>query len=280
MMTQGEYRKNLNSFMDAERSFSRMAAIGGIRESFIHFFAPDGIGFNPEPHSPKEYYASQPEEKKPLQYLLAWEPKVAECSGRGDLGFTTGPVKFIDLGPDKKPITHMAYFSIWRKSPDGELKVVFDLGTPMATQPVFPKQMVVRGVPRPALVTMDILDRAKQNIERFEEDVRKSTAEELPKTLELIYNKEMIAYRPGAMPLQSQSEAYDWHKKNKLALKEWEIRKTEVSGSADLVWCWGSYSGELNDKPVRGYWAHVWKSEIGKGWHIVADVMNIVPPKG
>ena len=277
MTVQGDYRKNLNTFMDAERAFSRMAAIQGMRNSFLRFFAPDGIAFDPHPHVAREKLEKMPEEKKPLQYLLAWEPRIAESSGRGDLGFTTGPVKLIDLGPDKKPIQHMAYFSIWRKMPDGELKVVFDLGTPMAQEPAFPKSMKVRGEPKPALVTMDMLDRAKSLIERFEVDVRKSTEDELPKTLELLYNKEMIAYRPGAMPLQSENEALGWHKANKLKLSEWEIRKTEVAGSADLVWCWGSYSGEQNGKPVKGYWAHVWKSEVGKGWHIVADVMNAVP---
>lgn len=277
MSAQGEYRKNLNTFMDAERAFSRLAAIHGMRYSFLQFFAPDGIAFDPQPHVAKEKLAKQPEEKKPLEYLLAWEPRIADCSGRGDLGYTTGPVKLIDLGPDKKPIRHMAYFSIWRKMADGELKVVFDLGTPMEREPVFPKQMKVRGEPRPALVTMDMLDRAKSLIERFEEDVRKSSAEELPKTLEMLFNKEMIAYRPGAIPLQSESEALAWHRANKLKLTEWDIRKTEVAGSADLVWCWGSYAGEQDGKPVKGYWAHVWKSEAGKGWHIVADVMNSVP---
>ena len=274
---QGDYRKNLNTFMDAERAFSRMAAIQGMRNSFLHFFAPDGIAFDPYPHVAKEKLAKMPEEEKPLKYLLAWEPRIAESSGRGDLGFTTGPVKLIDLGPDKKPIRHMAYFSIWRKSSDGELKVVFDLGTPMDAEPTFPKAMKVRGEPKPALVTMDMLDRAKSLIERFEDDVRKSTAEELPKTLEMLYNKEMVAYRSGSMPLLSEKEAVDWHKANTLKLTEWEIRKTEVAGSADLVWCWGSYAGEQGGKPVKGYWAHVWKSEAGKGWHIVADVMNAVP---
>lgn len=276
---QGDYRKNLNSFMDAERAFSRMAAIQGMRNSFLHFFAPEGIAFDPEAHVAREKLAKLPEETKPLAYLLAWEPRIAESSGRGDLGFTTGPVKLIDLSPAKRPIQHMAYFSIWKKMPDGELKVVLDLGTPMAQEPAFPKSMKVRGEPKPALVTMDMLDRAKSLIERFEEDVRKSTPEELPKTLEMLYNKEMVAYRPGAMPMLDESEALGWHKTNKLKLTEWEIRKTEVAGSADLVWCYGSYAGELNGTPAKGYWVHVWKSEAGKGWHIVADVMNSVPAK-
>jgi len=279
LVPQGEYRKNLNTFMDAERAFARMAAIQGMRNSFLHFFAPDGVAFNPHAHIARDELTKQPEEKKPLDYLLSWEPRIAESSGRGDLGFTSGPVKLIDLSPAKKPIQHMAYFSIWQKNADGELKVVFDMGTPMAVEPTFPKQMKVRGEPKPALVTMDMLDRAKAVIERFEEDVRKSTTDELPKTLELLYNKELIAYRPGSPPLQSEAEALAWYKSNKLKLDSWEISKIEVAGSADLVWLYGKYSGELNGAPTSGYWAHVWKSEIGKGWHIVADLMNVAPAK-
>ena len=275
----GDYRKNLNTFFDVERAFAKMCALKGARESFMHFFAPDGIAFNPGPVKAKDDYSAQPPETTPLKYLLAWEPKVAECSLRADLGFTTGPYRMIDLSGQGKPIQQGCYFSIWRKQPDGELKVVFDMGTPMATPPVFPNQMKVRGNPSPAFVTADLLDRAKSNIERFEDDIRKSTPDELPKTLEMAFNKELIAYRAGSSPLQNEADALDWHKKNRLALSDWEIRKTEVAGSADLVWCWGRYAGTLNEKPVQGYWAHVWKSEIGKGWHIVADVMNVVPAK-
>lgn len=279
LMPQGDYRKNINTFMDAERAFARMAAFAGMRDSFHHFFAPDGIAFNPEPHLAKEHFAKQEPEKKPLEYLLAWEPRIADSSGEGDLGYTTGPVKMIDLGPEKKPISHMSYFSIWKKQDSGELKVVFDLGTPMASEPVFPKQMKVRGAPSKALVAPGMVERVTDLIKRNEEDIHKSTAEELPKTLELLYNKEMTAYRTGAMPMLSEIEALGWYKTNKLAIKDWEVRKVDIAKSGDLAWCWGSYTADLNGKETRGYWAHVWKSEIGKGWHIVADVMSMLPPK-
>ncbi len=275
LLPQGDYQKNLNTFMDVERAFARMAALRGIRDSFSHFFAPDGIAFNPEPYNVREFYTKQEEEKKPLEYLLAWEPRLAEASGDASLGYTTGPVKFIDLSPEKKPIRHTAYFSIWKKQESGELKVVFDMGTPMEAEPPFPKQMKVRGAPSQALVAPNMVQRVTDLITRNEEDIHKSTVDELPKTLELLYNKEMIAYRPGSLPLQSEAEALGWYKANKFAIKDWEVRKVDVAKSGDLAWCWGSYTAELNDKPVKGYWAHVWKSEIGKGWHIVADVMNV-----
>ena len=64
LVPQGEYRKNLNTFMDAERAFARTAAIQGMRNSFLHFFARDGVAFNPHAHIAREELLKQPEEKK------------------------------------------------------------------------------------------------------------------------------------------------------------------------------------------------------------------------
>ncbi len=279
MMPQGDYRKNLNTFMDVERAFSRMSAMAGIRESYQHFFAPNGIAFNPDSYTPKEFFSKQEPEKKPFEYLLAWEPRIAESSGGADLGFTAGPSKFIDLSPEKKPIQHAAYFSIWKKQESGELKVVFNLETQLAAEPAFPKQMKVRGATAKSLVAPGMVERVTGLIRRNEEDIHKSTVDELPKTLELLYNKEMIAYRTGAQPLQSEAEALVWHKDNKLEIKDWEVKAVDIAQSGDLAWSWGTYTADLNGNPTRGYWAHVWKSEVGKGWHMVADVMNMLPPQ-
>ena len=47
--TAPDYRKNLNTFMEAERAFARSCAMGGIRASFMEWFADEGIGFAPDP---------------------------------------------------------------------------------------------------------------------------------------------------------------------------------------------------------------------------------------
>lgn len=273
-----DYRKDLNTFMAAERAFARTCALQGMRASFIQWFAPDAIGFTPHPVKQREEFEKMPEEKPPFASLLSWEPKIADCSSKADLGFTTGPYKLIDMA-GKKPISHGAYFSIWRKQKDGQLKVVLDLGTPMDEAPAFPMQMKVPGPPSPALVTMDMVDRAKALIKASEEDIAKSNAEEVPKTIRQLYDARPIVYRAGSGPIQTSAEAVTWWTDAKLSLKEWTIEATEVAESADLAYCYGKYVGEKDGKETTGYFVHVWKCQLGKGWHIVADAMTAISPE-
>ena len=55
---------------------------------------------------------------------FSWQPEVATVLDSGTLGLTSGPV----LAPDGKRIG--AFNSVWRRSPDGSWKIVFDRGCP------------------------------------------------------------------------------------------------------------------------------------------------------
>lgn len=53
---------------------------------------------------------------------FAWKPELAEVSGRGDIGATSGPVTVADG-------KLVAFFqSTWRREPDGRWQIVFDNG--------------------------------------------------------------------------------------------------------------------------------------------------------
>jgi ketosteroid isomerase-like protein len=55
---------------------------------------------------------------------FSWKPDVAEVIGRGDLGYTTGPVT-------SAAGTLTAHFhSTWRRGADGRWRIVFDNGYP------------------------------------------------------------------------------------------------------------------------------------------------------
>lgn len=272
-----DYRKNLATFMEAERAFARTCAISGFKASFIEWFAEDGLGFNPHPVKQREALAKLPDETKPFKTLLSWEPKVADCSSKGDLGYTTGPFKVIDLGGGK-PIQHGAYFSIWKKQKDGSMRVMLDLGTPMAAAPTFPDRMRVQGAPSPAFVTMDLIDRAKAIIAGYENDIAKSAAGEISKTLNLTYTRYPVVYRVGSAPILTSGEATKWWDDAKISIKDWQVLETNIAESGDFGYCYGKYTAEQDGKATSGYFAHVWKCELGKGWHLVADVMSVIPP--
>jgi len=277
LASEPDYRKNLNTFMEAERAFARSCAMGGVRNAFIEWFADDGIGFTPDPVKRKETFAAQPAEERPFKSLLTWEPKIADCSSVGDLGYTTGPYKVIDLSGAKKPIENGAFFSIWKKQSDGTMKVVLDFGTPMAAAPTYPPLMKVLAQPSPALVTMDLIDRARSTISGFENDIAKSKAEELPKTLALSYNQFPITYRTGQPPILTLAEAIKWWTAAKITIKDWQVTATTIAESGDFAYCYGKYTADQDGKPANGYFVHVWKCVTGKGWQLAADVMSNVP---
>ncbi len=55
---------------------------------------------------------------------FSWRPEVAAVLDSGSLGLTSGPV----FAPDGKRIG--TFNSVWRRSPDGSWKIVFDRGCP------------------------------------------------------------------------------------------------------------------------------------------------------
>jgi hypothetical protein len=84
-----EKKSALDAIVEAERAFARTSVEKGIRDSFIEFFAEDGINFQPHPTKTREAYAKQP--VNDLSYTLNWHPVSADVSQAGDLGYTTGP---------------------------------------------------------------------------------------------------------------------------------------------------------------------------------------------
>ena len=125
----GQYKQSpaLASLVEAERAFARTSVEKGIRESFIEFFADDGIGFDPHPIKVKEAYLKQPAPATRPPVVLDWQPVYADVSRAGDLGYTTGPYTFTNNAPDKKSTHYGFYFSIWKKQADGSWKAVEDM---------------------------------------------------------------------------------------------------------------------------------------------------------
>jgi ketosteroid isomerase-like protein len=129
---------SLQSLVEAEKNFSKTFAEKGFRDSFISFFAEDGIGFGPHPEKTKESLSKAPADTFPLATLLTWQPVFADISSSGEFGFTTGPLLITDQTPQKRPARHGMYFSVWKKQSDGSWKVAIDMGvgTPEAIAPI------------------------------------------------------------------------------------------------------------------------------------------------
>ena len=101
---------NLASLVAAERAFARTSVEKGIRDSFLAFFADDGINFQPHPVKTREAILKRPAPAKRPPVTLNWEPAYADVSQAGDLGYTTGPYVLTDQSPQPSPPRYGFYF--------------------------------------------------------------------------------------------------------------------------------------------------------------------------
>ena len=82
--------ENLQSLIDAERSFAATSVERGMKTAFLGSLRDDAILVRPGPVNGKQVWKKRPESRA----QLAWAPSFAEVSGFGDLGFTSGPWEF------------------------------------------------------------------------------------------------------------------------------------------------------------------------------------------
>src|SRR5215470_19607703 len=72
--------------VNTERAFAKLAVERGVRESFIAYFADDGIGFAPHPLKVKERLSNSPAPATLPSLTLNWAPVYGDIAQAGDLG--------------------------------------------------------------------------------------------------------------------------------------------------------------------------------------------------
>ncbi|MEO6671453.1 MAG: hypothetical protein ABIN36_18360 [Ferruginibacter sp.] len=113
--------------MQADQAFSKMSEARGMKQAFIDFIDSNGVLLRPN-HMPIvganaiDYLIQQND----TEYTLSWEPRYAEASSSGDLGFTYG-IYQLHL-KQKDTSLYGSYVSIWKKQKDGKWKFVLDCG--------------------------------------------------------------------------------------------------------------------------------------------------------
>ncbi len=268
--------------INAERAFARLSVERGIRESFITYFADDGIGFAPHPYKVKESLSRNPAPATRSTMVLNWAPVYGDIAQAGDLGWNTGPTVFEDTGPDQKPARHGMFFSVWKKQSDGSWKVVVDLGTDTPAAVVSLNASFLTSYrsssKRPATgVKIDEEIAGLLKMER--EFLAMAKASSAGKAYESRLSDDARVHRPGAMPVVGEGALHSWVARQTMTLSGEPIR-ADVSLSGDLGYAYGSY--ELGGtKTEKGYFARVWKRDAkgqGRGqWRIVMDVVNPIP---
>jgi len=255
----------LEELAAAERAFAAETVKVGFRDGFIKYFADDGIGFGPHPERTKEVLKKRPAPTGPRTLMFNWQPMFGDISVAGDLGYTTGPVLYTDLGGNPSPPRHGIYFSVWQKQPDRTWKVAIDMGvdTPAAVAPIDTAFVAAQPVVR----------RKSSNVEdfrnldgTFSESISKTSA---PNAYGSLLCDEFRVHRKGMLPITEKASLEK--------LTSWPARFEFIDGkiawSKDLAFTYGKYTAA----DETGYYVHVWRADKSGKWRLVADVQNPLP---
>ena len=255
----------LQGLVEAERAFARTSVERGIRESFLTFFADDGIAFLPGPVNAKEAYGKRPALAGKPEVTLDWAPIYGDIAQSGELGYSTGPAIFSDNTPQNSPPRHSLFFSIWKKQANGDWKVILDLGVQLErayaplTAPYRRAPNLQTTVPKGEDHQASLLKTERAFFERASTNFAWA---------EYLHPRAMV-YRDGQMPLSGQ----EWRARPAEPMTGEPI-KVEVARSGDLGYSYGFYRLGSQEK---GHYVRVWRRDRTGQWRIVFDVAKALP---
>lgn len=258
----------LQGLVEAERAFAKTSVERGVRESFLTYFADDGIAFQPGPVNAKEVYGKLPVLTGKPEVMLEWAPIYGDIAESGELGYSTGPAVVTDNTPQHRPPRHSLFFSIWKKQANGDWRVILDLGVQLE-RAYAPLAAPYRRAPnsRPTVPKGEDHQASLLKTERaFFERASTNLA-----WAEFLHPRAMV-YRDGQMPLSGEK----WRARPAEPMTGEPI-KVEVASSGDLGYSYGTYQLGPQEK---GYYARVWRRDHTGQWRIVFDVAKATPNMG
>ena len=268
----------LARLIETERAFARTSVQKGIRDSFLEYFADDGIVFRPHPIAFKEWAKINPAPAQRPPVTLDWEPVVGDVSAGGDLGYDTGPFTLTDNSPQKRPAQHGYFFSVWKKQNDDNWKVVLDVGIQTPSPPLEPRTFrppPVSPLKKPATVTAASGD--SSTLVRVEKDFQREATSNgiLPAYLKSLSNLARL-HRNGLLPIVGKDSIRAYLGRKSFS-QSWEILKTDIARSGDLGYTYGTYDVKEGNIKEKGYFVRVWKRSAENKWEIVLDTASPLP---
>jgi ketosteroid isomerase-like protein len=250
-----------NDLANAERAFARAALERGVRASFIEFFAPDGLVFEPAPVRVRETWPTRPSSGNPLAQRLEWHPALVDVARANDLGYSTGPFRLTDTTGQRPPLQG-TFFSVWQRQADGRWKVWLDIGgqteVPLEDATFAPRPRVPEG-PQAQMhataSTLSDLDRALSGLDaatfaqRLARDARR--------------------HEDGRAPVVGAA----WTDALARTTHEYVPGEARVSASGDLAASYGRVTRRTPDTTRTGHYCHVWLRNDGAWWLAVEAVV-------
>ena len=115
--------------MAEDRAFSEMSAVEGRAAAFAAYQADSAVILRDNAHPFVGREAITELMARSPQGRLTWEPRFADVSESGDLGYTYGHWEYSETDSSGKEHKARGYYvSVWKKQADG-WKLVLDTGT-------------------------------------------------------------------------------------------------------------------------------------------------------
>ena len=273
----------LASMVATERAFAGTSVEKGFRESFLTFFADDGIFFQPHPVKARETLRARPARTE--TFTLKWAPIFGDVSEAGDLGFTTGPYLLSDNSPQKSPPQNGCFFSVWRVQSDGTWRVVIDAGitTPRPIASVdFPSfQAAQHPRLKQSQPPANLEDERRSLMERDRELLKAVSRIGMAHAFSACLDDEARIHRKGVMPMTGKESIKKYLAEKRMEVN-WEPMASEIARSADLGYTYGRYEaaviGDASIKEVeRGYYVRVWRRDPARLWKLMLDTVSPLP---
>jgi ketosteroid isomerase-like protein len=265
----------LQRMVATERAFAAATAEIGVRDAFLTFFADDAIqlmaggdGTKATLGRAKDGLEKLAAPKLPILTRLMWEPFTGHVSSDGALGWLTGG--YVGLSQPTNDITGQgAYFSVWKRQPNGTWRVWLDEGIvlPDVWRDASPFRVAADPDAGGEGVAAETLDAVERTVASGGDPWRARLS------------ASVRLHRDGRMPILSRDGAAEW------AAATWQqvrysVIKTEVAGSGDLGIALGGYDASPSrasqppgSPAVRehGTWVRVWKRDVTDRWRIVFE---------
>jgi ketosteroid isomerase-like protein len=265
---------SVEGLIQVERDFAAFCGENGLPEAWVKFFAPDGLVFQPHPKNAQEVNSAKIPSPKPAASTLYWEPYHGATSIGGDLGFNTGPWRIASNNSNGQPPQYGYFFSVWKKQPSGDWKVLLDLGS---TAPAAGPEHVFG---------------AEYDVRKREADNGKSRAESLEeadylfnvmaaKGIKAAYQKmastNLLSTINGFHPFYNKRSFLSWISSEASPyMKGSAIFSTIDSGtsvSQDLGYSYGSYEIDALMKE-KGYFVRIWRRNPQGYWYLAAEILS------
>jgi ketosteroid isomerase-like protein len=261
-----------DSLAASELAFAKRSVEQGMRAAFIEYFADDGINFAPDPGNTRARYRARPEAIEP--FILDWHPAIAAVARAGDLGFTTGPYAITGRAPAVREPAQGMFFSVWRRQPDGDWRVIVDGGAP--TRAPVPDAAFGED-PQPLISIAKAAGAAGQKT-LFELEAQPLFGEPAAANgyAALLADEARLVIGPTP-PALGRDAIVALLAERQLKFR-WETLAAGVSRSDDLGYSYGRLHLLGAGEKTPGYYVHVWMRDRGGHWRIVAELMLL--PEG